>query len=107
MGLYFTCSSYIGSVAFRLAEPLVLLVFSFLRFPVRSPLIGYDTRSARKIRGITDGLFASVFDLFNPHTSACHNRLKEIEQEIEEKRKQEEVKANEEVKTNGKYNWGK
>ena len=65
------------------------------------------TISARKIRGITDGLFASVFDLFNPHTSACHNRLKEIEQEIEEKRKQEEVKANEEVKPNTKYNWTK
>ena len=65
------------------------------------------TISARKIRGITDGLFASVFDLFNPHTSACHNRLKEIEQEIEEKRKHEEVKANEEVKPNTKYNWTK
>ena len=65
------------------------------------------TISARKIRGITDGLFSSVFDLFNPHTSACHNRLKEIEQEIEEKKKQEEVKANEEVKPNTKYNWTK
>ena len=65
------------------------------------------TISARKIRGITDGLFTSVFDLFNPHTSACHNRLKEIEQEIGEKRKHEEVKANEEVKPNTKYNWTK
>lgn len=65
------------------------------------------TISARKIRGITDGLLASVFDLFNPHTSACHNRLKEIEQEIEEKRKQEEQEARQAEMPRSKYNWSK
>ena len=65
------------------------------------------TISARKIRGITDGLFASVFDLFNPHTSACHNRLREIEQEIEEKRKQEEQEARQAEMPRSKYNWSK
>ena len=65
------------------------------------------TISARKIRGITDGLFASVFDLFNPHTSACHNRLGEIEQEIEEKRKQEELQNEHEEVKRSKYDWSK
>lgn len=65
------------------------------------------TISARKIRGITNGLFASVFDLFNPHTSACHNRLKEIEQEIEEKKKQEEQEARQAEMPRSKFNWGK
>ena len=65
------------------------------------------TISARKIRGITDGLFASVFDLFNPHTSACHNRLKEIEQEIEEKRRQKEQEPRQAEMPRSKYNWSK
>ena len=65
------------------------------------------TISARKIKGITNGLFSAISDLFTPHTRACHNRLQEIEAEMEMKQKQEEAKANVNEKPKSKYYWGK
>lgn len=38
--------------------------------------------SARKVRGIMDGLFSSVAELFSPETTNYRNRLKEIEEEM-------------------------
>ena len=40
--------------------------------------------SRRKVNGIMDSLFASVAELFSPETESYHNRLREIEQEIQE-----------------------
>ena len=39
--------------------------------------------SARKVRGIMDGLFSSVAELFSPETTNYRNRLKEIEEEMQ------------------------
>ncbi|MDE7439871.1 MAG: relaxase MobL [Clostridia bacterium] len=45
--------------------------------------------STRKVRGVMEGLFLSVAELFSPVTTNCHNRLKEIEQEIREENEKE------------------
>ena len=63
--------------------------------------------SSRKVRGIMDGLFGSVAELFSPETTTYRNRLREIEQEMQaeyekENRPQEEAKP-----INSKWTWGK
>lgn len=63
--------------------------------------------SARKVRGIMDGLFSSVAELFSPETESYRNRLSEIEEEMHEKY-EEENRPQEEIKPiNSKWNWGK
>ena len=60
--------------------------------------------SRRKINRIMDGLFSSVADMFSPETENCHNRLREIEQEMQE----ENEKANKPHPTSSsRWNWGK
>lgn len=63
--------------------------------------------SARKVRGIMDGLFGSVAELFSPETTHCRNRLREIEEEMQaeydkENRPQEMTKPEK-----SKWDWGK
>jgi len=63
--------------------------------------------SARKVRGIMDGLFSSVAELFSPETETYRNRLSEIEEEMQEKY-EEENRPQEEIKPiNSKWNWSK
>ena len=60
--------------------------------------------SRRRINRIMDGLFSSVVDMFSPETENYHNRLREIEQEIQE----ENEKANKPLSTSSnRWNWGK
>ncbi len=40
--------------------------------------------STRRVRGIMDGLFSAVAELFSPKTENYRNRLKEIEEEMQE-----------------------
>ena len=67
--------------------------------------------SNRKVRGIMDGLFASVAELFAPETPPYRNRLKEIEEEIKEEHEKEnqtqEQPQEQNKKVNSKWNWGK
>ena len=63
--------------------------------------------SSIKVRGIMDGLFSSVAELFSPETQNYRNRLKEIEEEIQEEyekenRPQEQIKPK-----SSKWDWGK
>ena len=63
--------------------------------------------SARKVRGIMDGLFGSVAELFSPETTNYRNRLREIEEEMQaeyekENRPQEMTKPEK-----SKWDWGK
>ena len=65
--------------------------------------------SSRKVRGIMDGLFGSVAELFSPETTNYRNRLREIEEEMQEEFEQEN-RPQETVQpkpTNSKWNWGK
>ena len=62
--------------------------------------------SSRKVRGIMDGLFSSVAELFSPETSNYRNRLKEIEEEMQEEHEKEN-RPQEQVKVNSKWDWGK
>ena len=64
--------------------------------------------SHRKVRGIMDGLFGSVAELFSPETTNYRNRLREIEEEMQaeyekENRPQEQPKT----QSNSKWTWGK
>ncbi len=64
--------------------------------------------SHRKVRGIMDGLFGSVAELFSPETKTYRNRLREIEEEMQaeyekENRPQEQPKTS----SNFKWTWGK
>ena len=64
--------------------------------------------SARKMRGIMDGLFGSVAELFSSETTKYRNRLREIEEEMQaeyekENRPQEQPKT----QSNSKWTWGK
>lgn len=64
--------------------------------------------SHRKVRGIMDGLFGSVAELFSPETTNYRNRLREIEEEMQaeyekENRPQEQPKTS----SNSKWTWGK
>lgn len=65
--------------------------------------------SARKVRGIMDGLFGSVAELFSPETTNYRNRLREIEEEMQaEYEKENRPQETEQPKpTNSKWNWGK
>lgn len=63
--------------------------------------------SSRKVRGIMDGLFSSVAELFSPETTNYRNRLREIEEEMQaeyekENRPQEMTKLEK-----SKWDWGK
>ncbi len=65
--------------------------------------------SSRKVRGIMDGLFGSVAELFSPETTNYRNRLREIEEEMQaEYEKENRPQETEQPKpTNSKWNWGK
>ena len=63
--------------------------------------------SARKVRGIMDGLFSSVAELFSPETETYSNRLSEIEAEMQEKYEEENRPQEETKPINSKWNWGK
>lgn len=67
--------------------------------------------SARRVRGVMDGLFSSVAELFSPETQNYHNRLREIEEEMQaeyekENRPQEEA-TEQPTQVNSKWDWGK
>ena len=63
--------------------------------------------SSRKVRGIMDGLFSSVVELFLPETKNYRNRLKEIEQEMQEGY-EKEIRPQEQPKhLNSKWDWSK
>ncbi len=62
--------------------------------------------SSRKVRGIMDGLFSSVAELFSPETTRYHNRLKEIEEEMQAER-DKETQVSECPQINNKWDWGK
>lgn len=65
--------------------------------------------SARKVRGIMDGLFSSVAELFSPETPIYHNRLREIEEEMqaeyEKENRPQEAEQPKPIKS--KWDWGK
>ena len=65
--------------------------------------------SHRKVRGIMDGLFGSVAELFSPETTNYRNRLREIEEEMQaEYEKENRPQETEQPKpTNSKWDWGK
>lgn len=63
--------------------------------------------SARKVRGIMDGLFSSVAELFSPETETYNNRLSEIEEEMQEKFEEENRPQEETKPINSKWNWSK
>lgn len=65
--------------------------------------------SSRKVRGIMDGLFSSVAELFSPETENYRNRLREIEEEMQEQYAEENrpQEAEQAMKINGKWDWGK
>lgn len=64
--------------------------------------------SSRKVRGIMDGLFGSVAELFSPETTNYHNRLREIEQEMqaeyEKENRPQETEQPKHIKS--KWDWG-
>ena len=62
--------------------------------------------STRKVRGIMDGLFSSVEELFSPEMQNYHNRLKEIEREMQDEYKKD--RSQEQPKhLNSKWDWSK
>ncbi len=63
--------------------------------------------SSRQVRGIMDGLFSSVAELFSPETETYRNRLKEIEDEMQEKYEEENRPQEETKPINSKWNWSK
>ena len=62
--------------------------------------------SSRKVRGVMDRLFLSVAELFSPETANYRNRLKEIEEEMQEEYEKEN-RPQEHLKANSKWDWGK
>ncbi len=67
----------------------------------------YLAISARKVRGIMDGFFSSVAELFSPETENYRNRLSEIEEEMQAKYEKENRPQEEAKPINSKWNWGK
>ena len=65
------------------------------------------TISERKIRRLNDKFFSAVIDTFIPETRTYHNRLHEIEEELEEKKKREEQEAQRAESQRSKYYWSK
>ena len=65
--------------------------------------------SHRKVRGIMDGLFGSVAELFSPETTNYRNRLREIEEEMQAEYEKENrpQETNQSKLTNSKWDWGK
>ena len=63
--------------------------------------------SERKIKRLNDKFFSAVIDTFLPETRSYHNRLHEIEEELEEKKKQEEWENEQEEIKRSKYYWSK
>ncbi len=63
--------------------------------------------SSRKVRGIMDGLFGSIAELFSPETTTYHNRLREIEQEMQEEYEKENRPQEMTKPENSKWTWGK
>lgn len=65
--------------------------------------------SARKVRGVMDGLFSSVAELFSPETQNYHNCLREIEEEMQAEYEKENrpQETEQPTKINGKWSWGK
>ena len=63
--------------------------------------------STRKVRGIMDGLFSSVAELFSPETQNYHNRLKEIEQEMQEEYEKENCPQEQPKHLNCNWDWSK
>lgn len=63
--------------------------------------------SSRKVRGIMDGLFGSVAELFSPETTNYRNRLREIEQEMQEEYEKENRPQEITKPENSKWSWGK
>lgn len=63
--------------------------------------------SSRKVRGIMDGLFGSIAELFSSETTNYRNRLREIEEEMQEEYEKEN-RPQEQVKhISSKWNWSK
>ena len=65
------------------------------------------TISERKIKRLIDKFFSAVIDTFLPETRSYHNRLNEIEEELEKKKKQEEWQNEQEEIKRSKYDWSK
>lgn len=63
--------------------------------------------SSRKVRGIMDGLFSSVAELFSPETKNYRNRLKEIEQEMQEEYEKQNRSHEQANHINSKWDWSK
>ncbi len=64
--------------------------------------------SARKVRGIMDGLFGSVAELFSSETTNYRNRLREIEEEMQaEYEKENHPQEQPKTSSNPKWTWGK
>ena len=63
--------------------------------------------SSRKVKGIMDGLFSSVAELFAPETETYRNRLSEIEEEMQEKYEDENCPQEETKQIHSKWNWSK
>ena len=65
--------------------------------------------SHRKVRGIMDGLFGSVAELFSPETTNYRNRLREIEEEMQAEYEKENrpQEAEQPKPINSKWDWGK
>lgn len=63
--------------------------------------------SSRKVRGIMDGLFGSVAELFSLETTNYRNRLREIEEEMQEEYEKENRPQEEAKPVNSKWTWGK
>jgi len=65
------------------------------------------TISSRKVRGIMDGLFSSVGELFTPEATNYHNRLREIEEELQEEYNKQNRPQEQPKPTNSKWDWSK
>ena len=63
--------------------------------------------SSRKVRGIMDGLFSSVAELFLPETQNYRNRLKEIEEEMQEEYAKENIPQEQVKPKSSKWDWSK
>ncbi len=63
--------------------------------------------SSRKVRGIMDGLFSSVEELFTPETENYHNRLREIEQEMQVEYDRQNGPQEQPKPSNSKWDWSK
>lgn len=63
--------------------------------------------SERKIKRLNDKFFSAVIDAFLPETRSYHNRLHEIEEELEEKKNREEQEAQRAESLRSKYYWSK